>query len=107
MLRLSPDSAEPDQEDDDGDLEDLLAPVEVRDLAVQGRGQRGGEQVRRHHPRQVIEPVQVAHDGGEGGGHDGLVQGGQEHPQHEAAQDDQDLAVRQSSAGLVLGDGAV
>ena len=37
--------------------------------------------------------MQVADDGGQGGGHHGLVQGGQEHPQHQRADDHQHPAV--------------
>ncbi len=84
-----------DQEDDDGDLEDPLTPVEVGDLAVEGGRQCGGEEIRRHHPGQVVEAVEIPHDGRQRRGHDGLVQRGQQHPEHEAAEDDQHLAVRE------------
>ncbi len=54
----------------------------------------------------MVEPVEVAHDRRECRRHDRLVQRGQEHAQHEPAQDDQDLAVGETAAGLVLGNGA-
>src|ERR1019366_5220906 len=62
-----------DQEDDDRALKDALAPVEVADLSVQRRGDRRGEDVGGHHPGELGEAAQVAHDGGQGGGDDGLV----------------------------------
>ena len=82
-----------DQEDHDGQLEERFAAVEVAQLSPQRRGDAGGQQVGRHHPRQVVEPVQVAGDGGECRRHDGLVEGGQGHPHHESAEDHQDPAV--------------
>ena len=62
-----------------------LAPVQVAELALD-RGRAGGrEQVGRHHPREVVEPAQVADDGGQRGGDDGLVERGQQHAEHEGA----------------------
>ena len=82
-----------DQEDHDGQLEEALAAVEVAELSPQRRGDAGGQQVGGDHPREVVEPVQVAGDGRERRGHDGLVEGGQGHAHHEGAQDHQDPAV--------------
>ncbi len=67
-----------------------LAAVEVAELAPQGRRDRRGEQVRRHHPREVVEAVQVAGDGRQRRRHDGLVERREEHPHHEGAEDDED-----------------
>ena len=50
----------------------------------------------------MAETAQIAHDGRQGSGHDGLVERGQEHAQHQAAEDHQDLAVGE---GVGVGDG--
>ena len=70
-----------------------FAAVEVAQLSPQRRGDAGGQEVGRHHPRQMVEPVQIAGDGGECRRHDGLVEGGQGHPHHESAENHQDPAV--------------
>jgi hypothetical protein len=75
-----------DQEDDDRALEDALAPVQVSDLPVERCRDRRGEDVRGHHPRELGEAAQVAHDGGQCGGDDGLVERGDQHRQHQGAE---------------------
>ena len=91
-----------EQEDDDRDLEDQPAPVEVGDLAPQRRGRGRGEQVGGDDPRQLVQPAELADDAGQGGADDALVEGEQQHAGHHPGQDDQDLAV-----GEVAGDGGV
>jgi hypothetical protein len=84
---LSPDSA--DQEDHDGGLEEDLAAVLVAELAPQrGRGGRG-QDVGGDDPRQVRQAVQVAGDGRQRRGHDGLVQRGEQHPEQQRPDDHQ------------------
>ena len=41
----------------------------------------------------MIEAAEFADDGREGGRDDGLIEGGEEEPQHQPGQDDQDLAM--------------
>src|SRR5436305_1762108 len=41
------------EKDDDRELEPALAAVHVAELSVERRGDRGGEQVARDHPREV------------------------------------------------------
>ncbi len=81
------------QEDDDRQLEEVLAAVEVAELPPQWGRDGRGQEVGGDHPRQVVEPVQVTGDGGQGRRHDGLVERGQEHPQHQRHQDHEDPAV--------------
>ena len=85
----------PDQEDHDRGLEELLAAVQVAQLPPQRRGRRRGQQVRGHHPGQMGQPVQVAGDRRQGGGHDRLVQRGQQHAEQQCADDDQHPAAAQ------------
>ena len=92
-----------DQEDDDGDLEQALAAEEVAELAVERRRHRRRQQVGGDDPRQVVEPAEVAGDRRQGGGDDGLVERGQQHAEHQPAEDDQDLPVA-SGAGGAAGD---
>jgi hypothetical protein len=75
------------QEDHDRDLEELLAPVHVAELSVERRRGRGGQQVARDHPGEVVHAAQVADDRGQSGGHDRLVERGQQHAEHQRAED--------------------
>ena len=82
-----------DQEDDDRELEDQAATVEIGDLAPE-RGDGGrGQQIGGDDPREVVEAAEVADDAGQGGADDALVERGQEHAGHDADQHDHDLAV--------------
>ena len=82
-----------DQEDDDREHVDRPAAVDVADLPVErGRGGRG-EQVGGHDPRDVGDAAEVADDGRQRGGDDGLVERGEQRARHEPAQHDHDLAV--------------
>ena len=81
-----------DEEDDQRDLQHDLAAVEVAELAVH-RGDRGlGQQVGGHHPRDVAEAAEVADDGRQRGGHDGLVQRRHQQHQHQSGEYDGDAA---------------
>jgi hypothetical protein len=76
-----------DEEDQDRSLEDRLAAQHVAELPVERRRDRGGEQVRRHDPGQVVQPAEVADDRRQGGRDDRLVERGQEHPEHQCGED--------------------
>ena len=86
------------EEDDDGELEDPLAPVEVGDLPVERGADRRGEEVGGHDPGQAVEGVEVADDGRQCRADDGLVERGQQHPEHQTGEHDEDLAVAHASA---------
>ena len=83
-----------DDEDRDRDHVQRLAAVDVGELAVQRRRDRRGQQVRRGHPRLQGQAVQVVADGPDRRRDDGLVERGEEHAEHQAAEDREDLAVR-------------
>ena len=74
-------------EDADADQQDLAPAVDVAELAVERCHRGGAEEIGRHHPGQVRQVAELAPDGGQGGGDDGLVEGGQEHGEHDADDD--------------------
>nr|WP_279578875.1 hypothetical protein [Fodinicola feengrottensis] len=76
-----------DQEDHDRQLEKPFPADQVAELAVDGQHDRGGQQIRRDHPLQVGQAMQVADDFGQCGGNDGLVEGGEQDDQHQGADD--------------------
>ena len=82
-----------DQEEDYGALIEDLPPVEVAELAPQWSRDRRCQQVGGDHPGQVRGAMQIAHDGGQRGGHHVLVEGGQEHAQQQRTDDHQHPAV--------------
>ena len=47
--------------------------------------------------------MQIGDDGGKGGRDDGLVQRGEEHPEHQGADDDQDSTVGQNRNIRLIG----
>ena len=84
-----------DEEDDDRGDEELLPPVHVAELAVERRGDRGREDVGGHHPGQVRDPAEVAHDPRQRGAHDEVVEHGQQDRQQQPGQHDHHLARRE------------
>ena len=80
----------PGQEDHDRGLEEHLPAVLVAQLAPQRRRHRRGQQVGGDHPGDVGPALQVAHDRRQRGRHDGLVQRGQQHPEHQRTDDQED-----------------
>src|SRR5437899_3206915 len=58
------------EEDEDGGLEEALAPVEVRELAVERCGRGGRHQVGGHDPGKMTDAAQVAGDRRQGRGDD-------------------------------------
>ncbi len=73
-----------DDEHRDREQEQLLAAVEVAELAVDRRGDRRGDQVGRRHPGLDREAVQVVGDGADRRTDDGLVERREEHAQQQA-----------------------
>ena len=88
-----------DDEDRDRGREELLAAVDVGQLAVERRHDRRGDQVGRGGPRLLVETLEVVGDGADRRGHDGLVEGGEEHAHHQADEDRDDLSVGQGPVG--------
>ncbi len=82
-----------DEEDRDGRLEQLLAPVLVAQLAPQRGGGGGGEEIGGDDPGEVLQAAEVADDRGQGGGDDRLVEGGEEHAEEEGTDGDEDAAA--------------
>ena len=82
-----------DREDRDGEEEELLAPVDVAELAVERRRDRGGDEVCRRDPGLAGEVVEVVGDDTHGARDDRLVERSEEHPHHEADEDGDDLLV--------------
>ena len=95
MFWEKPGEQRTDEERDDGDLEEQPPAVEVGDLAPQRRRGGRGEEVRRHDPGQLVEAAELGGDPGERRTDDALVQRGQEHADHQAAHDHEDLLVGQ------------
>ena len=94
-------------EDRDRDQVQRLAAVDVGELAVQRRRDRRGQQVRGGHPRLQGQTVQVVADGPDGRRDDRLVERGEEHAEHQAAEDREDLTVRRGHERLPFGGGGV
>jgi hypothetical protein len=78
-----------DDEDGHAELEHPLAAEQVAELPGQHRRHRLGQHVRGDHPAHVAGPAQVADDGGQRGGHDRLVERGQQ--QAEQDRDEHDV----------------
>ena len=56
------------QKDPDGGLEYALPPIQISELSVQRNGDRLGEEVGRHDPRQALHAPELSHDRRQGGG---------------------------------------
>ncbi len=89
----------------DREHEELLAPVEVAELAVDRRRDGAGDQVGGRHPGLHRQPLQVVGDGADRRADDGLVEGTEEHAHHQARQDGHDLLVGVLAGLLGLGVG--
>ena len=81
-----------DQEHHQPDLEHDLPAVQIAELPVQRRHDRLREQVRRHDPADVVESPEFSHDRRERGRDDCAVECCKQHHQHEAGEDDVDVA---------------
>ena len=95
-----------DQEDRDPEEEQRLAPEDVGELAVEGDGDRGGQQVDRDDPGVEVVAVQVGDDRRQRRPHDRLVEGAEEEGQEDRPQDleagaagELDRRVRRRRAG--------
>ncbi len=75
------------ERDDDHDA----AAIDVAERAEHRRDRGRGEQVGRDHPGEIGDVLELAPDGRQRGRHDGLVERGEEHRQHQADDDGADL----------------
>lgn len=92
----------PEEEHDDGQLEDALATVEISCLAPQRCRGSAGQQIDGDDPRQQIASMKVADDRRQRRRHNRLIEGGEEHPQHQPGHDHQNLAMRESNSPPLL-----
>ena len=84
-----------DDEDRRADLEDELAAEQVTELAGEHDRDGVGDQVGGDDPGDVASAAEVADDGRQRRGHDRLVERGQQHAEHDRAEDQVDLASGQ------------
>ena len=70
----------------DRHLQNDLAAVEIAEFSVERAGDRAGEQIGRHHPREITQAAKVADHGRQCGGNDGLVEGGEPQRQKQRAE---------------------
>ena len=78
-----------DQEQDERELQHDLAAEHVAELPVDGHHRRLREQVGGDHPRDVIEPAEVADDRRQRRGDDRLIERRHQHHQHQPGEDDE------------------
>ena len=96
-----------DQEDDDADHEDRLAPVDVGQLAPERDADGAGQQVDRDRPDVVLVARELGHDGGQGRTDDRLVQGAEEQAEHHGEEDFHLRPVAQPQRGVVFQRGRI
>ena len=65
----------------------------VAELAIERRRDGGGQEIRGDHPGKMLEIAELAPDGRQRGGDDGLVERGQQQRHHEADDDRADLGA--------------
>ena len=92
------------EEDQDRDDEERLAPVDVAEPAVQGHGYGRAEHVSGEDPRVLRDPSEVGNDTRERRGDDGLVEGGKEERHHQPGVDRQDPADRELVSRWLAGE---
>ncbi|KAI3473680.1 hypothetical protein Pfo_031581 [Paulownia fortunei] len=96
-----------DREQGDRDEEQVAAPEDVAELAVDRHHDGRCEQVAGGEPRLVRDAAEFAHDGGHRRRHDRLVQARQEHAGDEGGEDDPDASLRQQQRSVGSGSGTL
>lgn len=81
-----------DDEHDDRELEDALAPEEVAELSVDREPDGGGEQIGGDRPGHLLQAVQLTDDLRERGGDDHLVERREQQREHQPDEDEPDAA---------------
>jgi len=92
------------QEDGDRDLQHDLAAIEIGQLAVDRRRRGRGQKIGGDDPGQMGDALKIGGDARQRGGDDGLVEGGEEHPEHQPGDDYDRLTMAEAgrrSAGQV------
>jgi hypothetical protein len=92
----------PEREERDAQEEERPAAVDVRELPVQRDGHRRAEHVRGEDPRVVLEATEIGDDARQSGRDDRLVEGGEQHAEHEPKEDDQRAALAERVNGAVI-----
>ena len=93
MSWASPPIDRADDEDRDRGDEQALAADQVAELAVDRQRDGGGEDVGGGDPEHVVDAVELADDGRQRRAEDRLVERGQQHRDHQAGEDQQDVSL--------------
>ena len=101
--RREPAQRRAEDEHRDCDEEQRLAAVDVRQLAVERRGDRRGDEECRRDPRLDAQAVQIVADAPDRGRDDRLVEGGEKHAEQQPGKDRQNLTMGQRAlaGGLI------
>ena len=98
-------------EDADGKQQNSAPAIDVGELAEKRRGGGQSKQIRGDDPRQVVDIAEALADRWQRRRHDGLLERGKEHRQHDASDDGADRRVierrrlRLAARGMVLASG--
>ena len=84
----SPHSTEPARKNTTAAWKTSLAAEQVAELADDRGGDRRGQQIAGHHPGLVAGTAEVGDHGRQRGGHDGLVERGQQHAEQHRNEDE-------------------
>ncbi len=104
MLWLRPDRIEPLRKTTIAAWKKNFRPYWSPSFPHKRRGDRGGEQVGDDDPGEVRGAVEIGDDRRERRRHDRLVEGGQEHAEHERPDDDEHTAMAEVRDGHRLVD---
>jgi len=102
VLRETAENGAGDEERDGGEQE-RLAAEQVAHLAVDRHRHGRGEEVGRDDPREVLDPVELAHERRQGAREHHLAQAREEHDDHERQEEERDgAAVHRRGGGRAL-----
>src|SRR2546426_3944432 len=90
----------PREKDHDAGQDDDPPAIQIGQLAVDRHRRRAGHQIAGGDPRQQVDAAQVGDDRRQRGGHDGLIERGQEQSHQHPGQDDP-LRLWRQDAGVV------
>src|SRR6266851_2005109 len=85
-------------ENDDGDLQQGAAAIEIAQFAIDRRRRGRGQEICGDDPRQVLEAVELAGDRGQRRSDDALIERRQHHAEQDAAEDDENLTMGEGLA---------
>ena len=98
MEGASAQAMDPAMKTQDADQHGDPTSMGIAELAIERRRDGGGEKIERHHPGKMFEIAELAADGGQRRGDDGLVERRQEQRDHEADDDGSDFALAERLA---------